>query len=85
MTNQPPPTIPACLITCLSQARKPTDAELKQMAQKIWEDLFGARDGRSWSEASRQSPEKSYVYQMAAAALMGSILFEPGSSVSQVN
>ncbi|WP_156167316.1 hypothetical protein [Aurantiacibacter marinus] len=55
------------------------------MAQKIWEDLFGARDGRSWSEASRQSPEKSYVYQMAAAALMGSILFEPGSSVSQVN
>lgn len=69
--HSPPATIAPEIILCIAEGRLPTISELRRVAERIREELYGARSVFRWNHSVAERTERRMMLRAARAALAG--------------
>ena len=69
--HSPPATIAPEIILCIAEGRLPSISELRRVAQRIRDELHGARSVFRWDHAVTERTERRMMLRAARAALAG--------------
>ena len=67
----PPATIAPEIIACIAEGRLPTINELRRVAERIRDELRGARSVFRWERSMPERAERRLMLRAALAALAG--------------